>query len=253
MFTISKKSINLNTPESFFQSILNKAKKKIDKTKYPDSVFYFIGDTCYFEQDETRQVFYIDDNHICEVLEKTFKYEPEDTRKLIQTLIESHFNICDITVLKRHGRGYHESVEKHFKDSLLINRITNTITTYFNNTNIGRKYAILKTRKEIRSRLKSHPLYSESLFKEIYKILTSYPENSDIRVHGRLIIQKEYVAELKIFKAVYLYGILDPDKAKQMVWDELKNVFSLEEFEKWYENKWWLKDEHGIGCISTKD
>lgn len=86
--------------EQFLLDILgNELTLKIDKEKYPNSVFYFKGDKCLLELQKSGDVLYLwcNYNEIWNPISTKFSLNYTSTQSLIKVTVEEHFKLRDVT------------------------------------------------------------------------------------------------------------------------------------------------------------
>ena len=103
--------------EWFQKEILDKVVKKVDEEKYPNSVFYFIDDKCFFEffyQDEKNTEFWVRYKDCWKVFYDKFNFNYTETQQFIKTMVEEHFKMRSTTPNQLKNRS-HLVVEEQFK------------------------------------------------------------------------------------------------------------------------------------------
>lgn len=86
--------------EQFLLDILgSELTLKIDREKYPNSVFYFKGDKCLLELKKSNTALYLwcNYNEIWNPISTKFYLDYASTQSLIKMTIEEHFKLKDIT------------------------------------------------------------------------------------------------------------------------------------------------------------
>lgn len=99
--------------EYYFKELLNYLTIKEDKIKYPDYIFYFKDDRCYFEYNTKNNYFYVNYDKVWKVFETKYHMNYNDTQSFIKKLVEDHFKLRGIIL----GSNYTlsaASVEEHF-------------------------------------------------------------------------------------------------------------------------------------------
>ena len=92
-----------SNPVLFLLEILgNELTLKIDHEKYPNSIFYFKGETCLLELQKCSNVTYLWCNYyqIWNPISEKFGLGYSETRALIKETVEEHFKMSGITPLK---------------------------------------------------------------------------------------------------------------------------------------------------------
>ena len=87
------------SPKDFFLEIFNGATVKIDLEKYPDSIFYFSGDTFLLEiekQDE-KLIAWFNYNKIWNPISKQNAWDYSQTQEFLQERIEDHLKLREVT------------------------------------------------------------------------------------------------------------------------------------------------------------
>ena len=83
------------TPKQRLLEILNGCEIKIDKEKYPDSVFFFKSGECYFEIE--KQYLWCSYMDVWSVFEKEFSLNYNQIQALIKDAVEEHFKCKGLT------------------------------------------------------------------------------------------------------------------------------------------------------------
>ena len=107
-----KKEFEKVTLKERFQELLNGCTIKIDREKYPNSIFLFKGDKCFFEFENDN--FWISYFNVWEIIEKEFKIDYDKIQALIKSEIEEHFK-CDGVTPPTIKLLYPKLIEDHFK------------------------------------------------------------------------------------------------------------------------------------------
>lgn len=76
---------------NIFNDIFNKLQLKIDKKKYPNSVFFFYDDTVYMELEIKNRYLYCSYKYIWSIFEKGFDMQYNDIQTFIKVRVEQHF------------------------------------------------------------------------------------------------------------------------------------------------------------------
>jgi len=108
-----------NDPKQFLLEILgNELTIKIDRENYPNSVFYFKGETCLLELEKTSNSTYLWCNYgkIWNPISERFSLKYIGTQSLIKETVEEHFKLRDITPFRLSDISFKE-VEEHFKEN----------------------------------------------------------------------------------------------------------------------------------------
>ena len=100
------------TPEARFLELIDGMTVKIDKDKYPNSIFFFKGDKCYFELGNSRLwVRYVE---MWEVFEVEFGMKYDEIQSFIKDQMEKHFRMRGVTPYDDLDDNDPE-VEQHFE------------------------------------------------------------------------------------------------------------------------------------------
>ena len=83
------------TPRQRFLEILNGCEVKIDKEKYPDSVFLFKNGKCYFEIENLT--LWCKYKHVWQIFENEFSMNYVDIQQFIKGQVEEHFKCMGLT------------------------------------------------------------------------------------------------------------------------------------------------------------
>ena len=84
------------TPQSWFQTILNKTTGPHTSSNYPDSTFYKLESQIIFEYNTQNHNFWVDYDTIWPVLEKKFGLNYEQTQILIKPMLEEQYKLGSI-------------------------------------------------------------------------------------------------------------------------------------------------------------
>lgn len=104
------------TKEQRFLEILNGCEIKIDKEKYPDSVFFFKNGECYFEIQ--KSIIWCKYKYVWSIFETEFLMDYTDIQSFIKGQVEEHFK-CKVLTPHRPIHLPILLVEKHFKRKVL--------------------------------------------------------------------------------------------------------------------------------------
>lgn len=88
-----------NNPKLFLTELIgNELAIKIDREKYPDSVFYFKGSTCLFELEKSDGTTYLWCNYfkIWNPISVEFSLGYAEIKILIKETLEDHFKMRDV-------------------------------------------------------------------------------------------------------------------------------------------------------------
>jgi hypothetical protein len=105
------------TPEKFLLDILgDELTIKTDKEKYPNSVFYFKGETCLLELQKSGDTLYLwcSYSKIWNPICQKFDWDYSQTQRFLKVTIEDHFKLRDVTPTKRFYTPLN-LIEDHFK------------------------------------------------------------------------------------------------------------------------------------------
>ena len=81
------------SPENFFLDILSDMEIKIDKVKYPNSIFFFKNDEVWMEQDLKKDRFWCDYNKIWTIFKNKFGFNDNEISLLIKGQVEKRFKM----------------------------------------------------------------------------------------------------------------------------------------------------------------
>lgn len=114
------------TPEEFFNSIFSKDLiRKIDLKKYPNSRFYFDGETMMLEIEKVGEIFYawLNYDKIWNPISTKNNWSYYQTGEFFKVMIEYHFNLRDV-IPNRKFFGTDSTIEDHFnlRDKKLITK-----------------------------------------------------------------------------------------------------------------------------------
>lgn len=103
------------TPEQrFWELILQTDSIKIDKEKYPDSTFGFIGEKFLWEYDSKSRILWLSYNMVWGVLEAEFELGYNEVQALVKKGVEEHFKCKGVTPQPAYA-PFKPRVEEHFK------------------------------------------------------------------------------------------------------------------------------------------
>ena len=88
------------TSEEFFNSIFNKdLTRKVDLKKYPNSQFYFDGETLLLEIEKSSETLYAWFNYskIWNPISTKNKWNYDQTQAFLKVKVEEHFKLRDVT------------------------------------------------------------------------------------------------------------------------------------------------------------
>jgi len=98
-----------------FWGIINGLTLKIDKVKYPDTIFLFKDDICYIEYNTKNGYLWLKYSTIWSILEKEYSLKYEEIQSFIMNQVEEHFNCRGVTPLGCMP-ALTSRVEEHFKN-----------------------------------------------------------------------------------------------------------------------------------------
>ena len=107
---------NPQSPDNFFLEIFNGATVKIDLEKYPNSIFYFSGETFLLEIEKQGEklIAWFNYYKIWNPISTTNAWNYSQTQEFLTVTIEEHFKLRELT-------AWHfifnkpASIEEHFK------------------------------------------------------------------------------------------------------------------------------------------
>jgi len=100
------------TPEERFLDLIDGMTVKIDKDKYPDSIFFFKGDKCYLELEKSR--LWVTYDEVWQVFEVEYGMAYGEIQAFIRDQVEQHFKMREVTPSLADCLLY-QVVEQHFK------------------------------------------------------------------------------------------------------------------------------------------
>jgi hypothetical protein len=105
----------LQSPEDFFLQI-NNSTFKIDAKKYPNSTFYFDGETFLLEIEKRKEKWYVwfNNDKIWDPISRQNSWTWSQTQEFLKLSIEDHFKLRDVTARRRYY-CYFRNIEDHFK------------------------------------------------------------------------------------------------------------------------------------------
>lgn len=86
------------TKEEAFIELINGCQIKIDKVKYPDSVFFFKNGEYYFEIGKDN--LWCRYKYVWSVFESEFKLNHHEIKNFIEDMVEEHFKINGVTPIR---------------------------------------------------------------------------------------------------------------------------------------------------------
>lgn len=122
----TSKMKNLDDAMTFFQTVLNKSRKKL----YPnDNVYYFRGKLCYIIHNTKTNTFYLSIPYVWEVFENRFKYSTEEITELATYMIKKHFLLKEVVILPC-PLDISEKAEAHYIGGAQKNQANSPIDKY---------------------------------------------------------------------------------------------------------------------------
>ena len=107
---------NPQSPDNFFLEIFNGATVKIDLEKYPNSIFYFSGETFLLEIEKQGEklIAWFNYYKIWNPISTTNAWNYSQTQEFLTVTIEEHFKLRELTA--RTGQDLSATqIEDHFK------------------------------------------------------------------------------------------------------------------------------------------
>ena len=104
------------TPEEFFNSIFSKDLTRKVSEKYPNSQFYFDGETLILEIEKSGENLYVAFNYLkfWVLISTKNNWNHSQTKAFLEARVEEHFKLRDVTV--EYSETKHTLwVEEHFK------------------------------------------------------------------------------------------------------------------------------------------
>jgi hypothetical protein len=80
---------------NFFLNLIKNHEIKVDKKKYPNSIFYMKNGKFLFEYDKEIKDLFCSNERIWAVLENKFKLNHKQTQEFIKDLVETYLNLKD--------------------------------------------------------------------------------------------------------------------------------------------------------------
>ena len=104
------------SPKDFFLEIFNGATVKIDLEKYPNSIFYFSGDTFLLEIEkrDEKLIAWCNYHKIWDPISTTNAWNYSQTQEFLTVTIEDHFKLREVTADARNFLPS-SKIEEHFK------------------------------------------------------------------------------------------------------------------------------------------
>ena len=100
--------------ENLFLEFAVDLKIKIDQKKYPNCVFLFKNDECYFYFNLKNRRFYVEYDKIWSIFQSKFQLNYNDIQPFMKYMLERHFKLMDFTPLFKQITGA-VTLERHFK------------------------------------------------------------------------------------------------------------------------------------------
>ena len=107
---------NPQSPDNFFLEIFNGATVKIDLEKYPNSIFYFSGETFLLEIEKQGEklIAWFNYYKIWNPISTTNAWNYSQTQEFLTVTIEEHFKLRELTA-RNSPFQFHQQIEEHFK------------------------------------------------------------------------------------------------------------------------------------------
>ncbi len=99
----------------WFEDLLSKMDIKEDQEKYPNELFFFVGNDWFMDLSLKSGDLWFSDYYIWSVFEKKHGFSYSETQMFIKNVIEMHFKNMTVTPLMRCVVGL-SLIEKHFKN-----------------------------------------------------------------------------------------------------------------------------------------
>lgn len=109
---------NPQSPKDFFLKMINGSTIKIDHYKFPNSTFYFDGDSLLLEikKKEEKLYAFLNYEEIWNPISSQNNWNYSQTQEFFQLMIEDHFKLRDVTAYRtRRFHRYH--IEDHFNNN----------------------------------------------------------------------------------------------------------------------------------------
>lgn len=97
-----------------FNEIMSKVTCLKKSDKYPDCVFYMVGDSVYMEHDLKTHIFYIRYNNFWRVFRTEFNLNHQEIGELLRCLLEEHLN-CEVNTIDTDTLLGAAVLEEHLK------------------------------------------------------------------------------------------------------------------------------------------
>jgi len=91
----SAEQTNKLSPEQRFEEIINGLVIKIDKGKYPNSIFFFKNDKCLFELENST--LWCSFSNVWSIFSEENNMNYDATQEFIKIQMEKHFKMKDVT------------------------------------------------------------------------------------------------------------------------------------------------------------
>ncbi len=106
----------LQSTKDFFLKMINGSTFKIGAKKYPNSNFYFDGETLLLEIEKREEKWYAWFNYdkIWSPISRQNNWNYTKTQEFFKLMIEDHFKLRDVTAVVREG-WFTSMIEDHFK------------------------------------------------------------------------------------------------------------------------------------------
>ena len=107
---------NPQSPDNFFLEIFNGATVKIDLEKYPNSIFYFSGETFLLEIEKQGEklIAWFNYYKIWNPISTTNAWNYSQTQEFLTVTIEEHFKLRELTAYVDFAPD-RVAIEEHFK------------------------------------------------------------------------------------------------------------------------------------------
>jgi hypothetical protein len=119
---LKKEIEKMQSPEDFFLQIINGSTLKLDPLKYPNSTFYFDGETFLLEIEKREEKWYVwfNNDKIWDPIKEQNNWNYTQTQEFLKLKIEDHFKLRNVTAnaddsIQKYSLLEIQKIEDHFK------------------------------------------------------------------------------------------------------------------------------------------